>query len=89
MDLHCLSRKISTSRVYIRIDEFELDKNNIPKHIALIMDGNGRWAKERNLPRSMGHKAGVETIRRVITEADELGASNIITYWINIKLKNL
>ncbi|MBD5564525.1 undecaprenyl diphosphate synthase family protein, partial [Clostridium botulinum] len=40
-----------------------LDMNNIPKHIAIIMDGNGRWAKERSLPRTMGHKAGVETIR--------------------------
>jgi len=65
------------------IGEFELDKNNIPKHIALIMDGNGRWAKERNLPRSMGHKAGVETIRRVITEADELGVKYLTLYAIS------
>ncbi|MEO2602828.1 undecaprenyl diphosphate synthase family protein, partial [Clostridium butyricum] len=39
-------------------NELELDMNNIPNHIAIIMDGNGRWAKERMLPRSMGHKAG-------------------------------
>ena len=60
--------------------EFELDKNNIPKHIAIIMDGNGRWAKSRNLPRTFGHKAGVETIRRVITEGDALGIKYITLY---------
>ena len=44
----------------------DIDINNIPKHIGIIMDGNGRWAKKRNLPRSYGHKAGVETIQRKI-----------------------
>ena len=39
---------------------------NIPQHIAVIMDGNGRWAKARNLPRMAGHRAGVENLRRVI-----------------------
>ena len=53
-------------------ENFELDMNNIPNHIAIIMDGNGRWAKEQNLPRSMGHKAGVETIRRIVKEATRL-----------------
>ena len=61
-------------------EEYKLDLNNIPKHIAIIMDGNGRWAKERSLPRSMGHKAGVETIRRVITEADALGVKYLTLY---------
>ena len=48
--------------------KFELDADNIPQHIAIIMDGNGRWAKAKNLPRTMGHKAGVETIRRDANE---------------------
>lgn len=61
-------------------DDFELDMNNIPKHVAIIMDGNGRWAKSRNLPRSMGHKAGVETIRRIIKEADKLGIEYMTLY---------
>lgn len=60
--------------------EFQLDMNNIPKHVAVIMDGNGRWAKARNLPRSLGHKAGVETIRRVIKEADRLGIKYMTLY---------
>lgn len=59
---------------------FELDKDNIPKHIAIIMDGNGRWAKNRNLPRTLGHKAGVETIRRIVKESDRLGVKYITLY---------
>jgi undecaprenyl diphosphate synthase len=58
----------------------QLDMNNIPNHIAIIMDGNGRWAKERNLPRSMGHKAGVETVRIVLKEAARLGVKNLTLY---------
>lgn len=61
-------------------EEFSLDMNNIPNHIAIIMDGNGRWAKERNLPRSMGHKAGVETIRIILKEATRLGVKNLTLY---------
>lgn len=61
-------------------NDMVLDTNNIPKHIAIIMDGNGRWAKARNLPRSIGHKAGVETIRRVIKEADALGVKYMTLY---------
>ncbi len=40
-------------------------ENKIPKHIAIIMDGNGRWAKKRGLPRTAGHKQGAETIRKI------------------------
>lgn len=58
----------------------ELDMDNIPKHIAIIMDGNGRWAKKRNLPRSMGHKAGVEAIRGVLEECGKLGVEYLTLY---------
>lgn len=54
--------------------------NNIPKHIAIIMDGNGRWAKERSLPRTMGHKAGVETIREIVKECNNLGVKYLTLY---------
>ncbi|MGG7057639.1 isoprenyl transferase [Clostridium nigeriense] len=60
--------------------EIVLDKDNIPKHVAIIMDGNGRWAKKRKLPRTVGHKAGVETIRRVIKEAHILGIKFLTLY---------
>ena len=58
----------------------EIDEKNIPQHVAIIMDGNGRWAKKRNMPRTMGHKAGVETIRRIVKEADRLGIKFITLY---------
>ena len=61
-------------------EDIVLDMDRIPNHIAIIMDGNGRWAKERNLPRSMGHKAGVETIRIILKEAVRLGVKNLTLY---------
>ncbi len=47
--------------------------NDLPKHIAIIMDGNGRWAKQRNLPRIEGHKAGIEAVRSTVEGCAELG----------------
>jgi undecaprenyl diphosphate synthase len=47
--------------------------NNIPKHIAFIMDGNGRWAKEKGLPRTAGHRQGARRVREIVTAAHELG----------------
>lgn len=55
-------------------------KNHVPVHIALIMDGNGRWAKKRNLPRLAGHKAGVEALRNVIERAGDLGVKHLTFY---------
>ena len=50
----------------------EVDKNRLPRHIAIIMDGNGRWAKQRSLPRTAGHKAGAEVFRDIATYCKEL-----------------
>ena len=58
----------------------ELDMDRIPQHIGIIMDGNGRWAKARKLPRSMGHKAGVETIRNIVRESNRLGVKYLTLY---------
>ena len=60
--------------------EYELNNNNIPTHIAMIMDGNGRWAKSRFLPRTAGHKAGVESIRKVLKEAAKIGVKHLTLY---------
>ena len=49
-----------------------LDPERIPRHVAIIMDGNGRWAKQRNLPRIMGHKAGAESVKNIVRSAREL-----------------
>ena len=57
-----------------------IDKNNIPQHIAIIMDGNGRWATERGKDRSFGHQAGVETVRRITSECTRLGVKYLTLY---------
>ena len=54
--------------------------NNIPQHIAIIMDGNGRWATERGKERSYGHQAGVEAVRRITTECSNLGVKYLTLY---------
>ena len=59
---------------------YELDRNNIPQHIAIIMDGNGRWAAERGKPRSYGHQAGVEAVRRITSECTRLGVKYLTLY---------
>ena len=52
----------------------------IPVHVGIIMDGNGRWAKQRGLPRTAGHKAGAETLRRVVKEAKRIGIKYLSLY---------
>lgn len=57
-----------------------LDMNRIPRHIAIIMDGNGRWATERGKERSFGHQAGVEAVRRITSECVRLGVKFLTLY---------
>ena len=57
-----------------------IDMSNLPRHIGVIMDGNGRWAKKRGLPRSMGHKAGAEALKKIVTEANNMGIEYITVY---------
>lgn len=56
-----------------------MDKN-IPNHIAIIMDGNGRWAKKRGLPRTFGHKEGAASLRKIITYAAKIGVKYLTVY---------
>jgi len=58
----------------------QVDQNRLPRHIAIIMDGNGRWATRRGLPRTAGHKAGAETFRRIATYCKDLGISYLTVY---------
>ena len=58
----------------------EIEKQQVPKHIAIIMDGNGRWAKQRGLPRTAGHKAGAETFRRIADHCHTLGVKYLTVY---------
>ena len=58
----------------------EIDFDRLPKHIAIIMDGNGRWAKKRMLPRKLGHKAGADTLEDITKAADKLGVEHLTVY---------
>jgi len=58
----------------------EIEKNNLPAHVAIIMDGNGRWAKKRGNIRLLGHKKGVETVNEIVTAAAELGIQYLTLY---------
>ena len=58
----------------------KIDKNNVPKHIAIIMDGNGRWAQLRGLERSQGHQAGAATVRKLVEHALNLGVKYLTLY---------
>jgi len=63
-----------------KIEAISIDEAHLPKHIAIIMDGNGRWAAKRALPRKAGHKAGAEAFEQLITDAKELGLEHITVY---------
>ena len=67
-------------KAFRRNEERDLDLANLPNHIGVIMDGNGRWAKKRGLPRSAGHKAGAESLKKIVTEANNLGVKYITVY---------
>jgi undecaprenyl diphosphate synthase len=70
-----------------KADQFKskIDMSRLPIHIAIIMDGNGRWAKKRDLPRTAGHEAGVEAVRRVVRASAEIGIKYLTLYAFSIE----
>ena len=62
------------------IDQALLQANPAPKHIAIIMDGNGRWAKARHLPRAKGHQQGVRTVREIVKHCAKIGVANLTLF---------
>lgn len=58
----------------------DIDYNNLPVHIGIIMDGNGRWAKKRALPRSSGHAAGAKTFEKIVEDAGNIGIKYVTVY---------
>ncbi|GAV23467.1 isoprenyl transferase [Carboxydothermus pertinax] len=64
----------------VQVDFNDIDPAKLPKHIAIIMDGNGRWAKKRGMPRYFGHRAGVETVRRVVKLCAKLNVPYLTLY---------
>ena len=66
--------------LFKRKEKYTLDMNRIPSHIAFIMDGNGRWANKRKMPRTYGHHEGTKTIRNLALEANNLGVKAMTVY---------
>lgn len=62
-----------------------LDNGNVPQHVAIIMDGNGRWAKKRGQLRSSGHKAGVETVKTIVKAATKIGIKVLTLYTFSVE----
>ncbi|QNB45736.1 isoprenyl transferase [Thermanaerosceptrum fracticalcis] len=63
-----------------KIDINALQTKTLPQHIAIIMDGNGRWAKKRGLPRTIGHRAGVESLKKIVEACGEIGIKYLTVY---------
>src|SRR5258708_38863806 len=57
-----------------------IDRTRLPRHIAVIMDGNGRWARQRHLPRVFGHRAGIASVRDIVRACGELGVGFLTLY---------
>jgi undecaprenyl diphosphate synthase len=71
------ARPVTAVRV---ANEIELDPRHVPAHVAIVMDGNGRWARQRGLPRIAGHRAGAENIRRIVETCVRYGVKHLTLY---------
>lgn len=76
---------ISPQAVAAARKELQVDDAHIPRSVAIIMDGNGRWATARGLPRSGGHEAGAKIVRRIVTEAARLGLDALTLYSFSVE----
>ncbi|MDR1196129.1 MAG: isoprenyl transferase [Endomicrobium sp.] len=78
------AREAALQPLFHRHKEFkslsEIDFSSLPKHVAIIMDGNGRWAKKRSLPRILGHKQGVRTVKEIVKASSSLGIRVLTLY---------
>ena len=75
-----LTTKLSEARLLA-----EIDLERLPRHIAVIMDGNGRWAKQRHLPRIAGHRAGIRAVRQVVEACARLGIPYLTLYAFSVE----
>jgi undecaprenyl diphosphate synthase len=78
-------RSLPTPETLRRIADAGLDPERLPRHIAVIMDGNGRWAQRRGLPRIEGHRRGVQSVRRTIEECCRLGIEQLTLYCLSVE----
>src|SRR5512140_2836820 len=75
-DLESLAAPGSEEGLLLR----QLDPSRFPRHVAVIMDGNGRWARRRHLPRVAGHRAGIKSVRETVESAARLGIEVLTLY---------
>ncbi|WP_047151675.1 isoprenyl transferase [Aneurinibacillus tyrosinisolvens] len=75
-----LTRWMQKNEESVSLDEFGIDRANVPRHVAIIMDGNGRWAKQRGLPRIAGHRSGMKTVKEITKAADEVRVEVLTLY---------
>ena len=68
------------TKVIYDTQEVQMENLNIPQHVAIILDGNGRWAKKRHLPRNMGHRQGSKVVEQIIEDAHDLGIKYLTVY---------
>src|SRR5260370_1219947 len=78
---HCEIFRMSSSVAHLSQEAMA----SLPRHVAIIMDGNGRWAKQRHLPRVEGHRMGAESVRAVIRAAGELGIKYLTLYAFSVE----
>ena len=69
-------------------NSFQIDKNRLPRHVGIIMDGNGRWARSRGKPRLFGHRNGVKNVRSVVNAAREIGVQYITLFAFSTENQN-
>jgi undecaprenyl diphosphate synthase len=78
--MDCLNVAVESPYTADQLDQLGLTPNRLPRHIAIIMDGNGRWAQARGLPRIEGHRRGVQSVRTVVEECARLGLRQLTLY---------
>jgi len=76
---------LSPQRIIERCSALGLAHDRMPRHVAIIMDGNGRWARARQLPRSAGHQAGANVVEEIVTTAAELGLGALTLYSFSVE----
>lgn len=70
----------SKTNIHEENDYNDIDSASLPRHVAIIMDGNGRWAQQKGLPRTFGHRAGAEALRKIVKTSSELGIKVLTAY---------
>ena len=82
---HSSTHPLFPLSAFASVSEPATSSNANPRHVAIIMDGNGRWARERGLPRIEGHRQGVENVRRIVGIARELGLPYVTLYAFSVE----